>query len=380
MRLVLNMMVRLIVATTIPLTVLAVSLGRDNLRRLGERRMAAPRYQPLNDYLFPRTDPHLRVLDLETGTLEPVRLADGGRLLNAACSPWRDSQGRTHVIGTWKPAAGARPQVLGLARYAIPTGEVLDQVELVQWVPSDPPCWFPDMSLRALFGSHDGCLYRVSFEAPGWGRGTPDEVGTAPKRVTWPRGLPAPGLPKLSEPTWPTDPRLGGRLIATLTFQELDLAAREQPRSQLWWLRLKSDGSAIVEGGRLIRPCPAPRGSEPVREERLARVSVTVDGRLTLAYLVRRGARSESDLQLAPLVIDAATGNPRVDEADTVTLARNRSFAPPAFSPDGRWVYSLTRWPPGTASPERSALAGVFDKRSRRYDVTMCPADLGHQQ
>ncbi|AGA31498.1 hypothetical protein [Singulisphaera acidiphila] len=377
MRLVLSLMVRLIVAIAITLTVVAVPLGRHNLRYQEGRRLEAPRFQPFNGFLFGVADSLFRVLDLETGTTKPIRLADGGHLMHAACSPWRDGQGRTHVVGVWTSAAAAGPQVVGLARYALPTGELLDQVDGLVSMPNDCPCWFPDTTLQALFAGGDGELYRVSFESSRGGRVSGNASDIAPTPVAWPERLALPGSPKLSELTWPIDPRLGRRLIATLTYSNWDSTARKQPRSQLWWLRLTPDGSAIVEGGRLIRSCPASRESEQVREERLAAVSSAVDGRLMVAYLVRRGARSELDLQLAPLTIDPATGNPWVDEADAVTCARNRTFAPLAFSSDGCWIYSFARWPLSPASLERFSVVNLLHKRMQRFAVTMRSADLG---
>lgn len=375
MRLMLGALVRLIVATAIVLTVVAVSLGRSSRPRgAEERRMADPRFQPLNDFLFQDMDPALRVLDLESGFVTSFRLADGGRLVHPACSPWQDSQGRRQVIGAWKSAPGAGSRVVGLARYAIPTGEFLEQVEVLEPVPSSSPCWFPDRSLRVVFAGYDGRLYRLSFESPGGGLG--DEHRTTPQRVDWPSNLrPGSGSPKFFESVWPVDPRLGGRLIATLMFDERDLGSRRQPRLQLWWLRLTPDGLAIVDGGRLVRSSLAFDEGESVSEERLAGVSASVDGRLVVAYMVRRGDRVELDLQLAPLAIDSSTGAPWVDAADAVTIARDCAFTPPAFSVDGRWIYSMTRWPPNPARIDRSSIVEILDKCTDPLELATCPAD-----
>jgi hypothetical protein len=108
-----------------------------------------------------------------------------------------------------------------------------------------------------------------------------------------------------------------------------------------------------------------------VREEHLASVSTTVDGRLVLAYLVRRGERRELELMLAPLTIDATTGTPRVNEDDAVTIARNRAFTPPAFSSDHRWLYSFTAWPPGPVTLERASVLENLSETSPESKVAV---------
>lgn len=376
MRVWLGVSIRLVVAVAMGLTLVAIYLGHlDRPRPVKGRRIAAPRFQPLDDALFPDTSSALRVLDLEAGTIRLIPLADGGRLMRATSSPWRDGQGREQVIGAWKSAARSRPRAVGVARYVVPAGEVIDQFEMADAVPGSPPCWFLDATSRILFAAQDGFLYQMTFEPTEWARG--DAEVSRPRKLTWPLDWSMLGFPQFSEPVWPTDPRMEKRLIVTLTFPDREVLERGEPRAQLWWVRLKHDGSAIVKGGRLIDSGRrAGRGletwgDEMVREEHLASVSTTVDGRLVLAYLVRRGERRELELMLAPLTIDATTGTPRVNEDDAVTIARNRAFTPPAFSSDHRWLYSFTAWPPGPVTLERASVLENLSETSPESKVAV---------
>src|SRR4051812_43079583 len=45
-----------------------------------------------------------RLFDLRTGRLGPMPLPEGERLLQAACSPWRDDRGGLQVLGGWSRA------------------------------------------------------------------------------------------------------------------------------------------------------------------------------------------------------------------------------------------------------------------------------------
>ena len=95
MRFVLPSMIRLMVATGILLTAIAVTLGRHQVHLPDQRTMAAPRYYPISDHLFHEPEPGVRVLDSRTGV--------GG-----FSTPWTANAQRTlAVAGTGGVPVGA---------------------------------------------------------------------------------------------------------------------------------------------------------------------------------------------------------------------------------------------------------------------------------
>lgn len=179
-----------------------------------------------------------------------------------------------------------------------------------------------------------------------------------------------------SDPIWPTDPRFDGKLIASLSFGGTD-------RTELWWLRLNHDQTSIVAAGRLIVPkAGIHEGSDA--EERLPSVATTPDGGLALAFISRPAGETKRQLRLAPLIVDPVRKIPRVEESRIVTLAENRVTWAPAFSADGRWVYSFPRADRLPARAERSSVleilarrpssdssnAPILSRRDRRADTT----------
>ncbi len=64
-----------------------------------------------------------------------------------------------------------------------------------------------------------------------------DESG-ARGRSPWSRRNPPPGpiVASFGSRTWPTDPRLGARLIISVSFYEVDADQNGRTRTQLWWL------------------------------------------------------------------------------------------------------------------------------------------------
>lgn len=341
MRLLLASMARLIFATGIILTAIAIVIGRHQVATPELRSPAISPYQAVSDHLFQSSEPGVHLLDTRSGVLERIRLPDADRIEYAACSPWRDSQGRVHLIGLWKELQGSHIRSMGLARYALPGGEVLDRV-VMDVIPGSPLCWYPGTSLRVLFAGWDGQLYQLSFDPAESRPGSQADDPQRPRPLRW--RIPPLNLGRflLADPTWPSDPRLGAKIIASVIFvQDSDLE-RPRTRTQLWWFRLGADGSAVEEAGRLIVPEPSDPGKS-ILEERLPSIATTPAGDLVLAYLVRRSGDLTLQLRLAPLSIDRTTGVPQVDESDAVDLAGGRASSPPIFSQDGRWVYTIPR-------------------------------------
>ncbi|WP_406699199.1 hypothetical protein V5E97_10015 [Singulisphaera sp. Ch08] len=333
----LRSVIRLGLTTLVILTGAAILLGRYNPEPSDRRQAAFPRYRPICVSSFPKVDNEFRLLNVETGVTERIKLNEAERIDYATCSPWQDNQGRSHVVGLWKRFEGNQVDEMGLARLAIPGGEVLDRVALDN-IPAGSPCWAPGLSAKVLFSGWDGQLYSYSFDDPPTAtEGSYDGDMVKPVPLVWRNPPPWAYRRLLWEPTWPTDPRLGGKVIVSVSFHEVRQNQEGRTRTQLWWLKLDSAGTRIEDLGRLIASGP----TDSIIEERFANVAATPDGGLALAYLARRDEDRSLHLRLGTMTIDAATGNPSVDEASSVELPGPRIANQPAFSADGGWIDSV---------------------------------------
>ncbi|AGA26855.1 hypothetical protein Sinac_2548 [Singulisphaera acidiphila DSM 18658] len=351
---------RLFVATAVVLTTIALGLGRQCSRNSGDRRVVSPRYQPVNTYLFGVCHSDFFMLDVEANKIERFPLADSHLLKFAGCSPWQDRWGRTHLAGLWM--GRSRPDkdfTNGLARYALPSREVLDRVEM-DVIPASPPCWFPDTSARILFAGTDGRLYRFSFEDPRNPNSAADDK-RSPLPLIWQSQPPA-GLMRVSAPTWPSDPRLEGKIIVAVTIAEGPLiqpVLRRASQTQLWWLQLSRDYSAIVAGAPLISK-EAANSAERMVVEDLPVIATLSDGRIVLAYLACGESETTHRLRLAPLMIQGSSNLPSVDEATAVECSGRFLLSPPAFSGDGLWVYGVSQPSQDPVRIERFSVAEVL--------------------
>jgi hypothetical protein len=269
-------------------------------------------------------------LDAATGRSEELRLPSGDLLENASCSPWLDGEGHRQVVGRWSQFGGKPGDLvishLGLARYSYPDGAVLDRVE-TEILPFRAPCWYPGTGARVLFAAGDGRLYRFSFENAAIGRDAPmKRPEPIPVR---PGVLPVERL-YLTSPTWPTDSRLGGRLLVALTHLD-ERDANTMARSSIWWLQLNSAGNEIVAAGRVTEPSGDLAETSPA-------VGVAPDGSLYLAYLAQPRRTATWTLMVAPLHADPRTGEPSARAAEAVALVDELGPESPAFSPDARYV------------------------------------------
>jgi hypothetical protein len=275
-----------------------------------------------------RTDRGLRFVDPASGRVETLLLPAGDLLENASCSPWIDPEGHRQVVGRWSEFSG-RPddlvvRKLGLARYSYPDGAVLDRIETDD-LPFRAPCWYPGTGARVLFAGGDGRLYRYSFENAAIGK---DRPMSRPEAIAVRPGVMPLERLYLTSPTWPTDPRLGGRLLVAVTHLD-ELDDNLMARSSIWWIELNGAGNEVVAAGRV---------TETSRElaELSPSVGVAPDGTLLLAYLGQRRRTATWDLLVAPLHVDPKTGVPSARTAETVELASGLSPETPAFSPDAR--------------------------------------------
>jgi hypothetical protein len=319
-----------VVRIGVALTILAIAIGRGRSTPGMDRRPAPPCHHVINAFDISQPGLDSLLLDARDGGLGPLPGSLGYAIENATCSPWVDDRGRSHVVGRWKDWHGEGPihrgaRSFGLARFTLPDGELLDHVAL-EVLPASRPCWFPGTTARVLFACGDGRLYRHDFDS-GEGR---------PRPLAWRAESPAPEGLFLSEPTWPTDPRLGGRLVATGMVSGRPDTPASSMRQELWWLQLDPAGTAIVAAGPLSIPDPAAAG-EP-EDQRMPSLTTAPDGTLVLAYLTRPPGRTEWRFRLARVAIDPRSGDPSIDPASVRTLARGGAANTPRL-PGGRWVY-----------------------------------------
>jgi hypothetical protein len=117
-------------------------------------------------------------------------------------------------------------------------------------------------------------------------------------------------------------------------------------------LQLSGDASAVVAAGRLTVPSRERASSaDPDSEvqEHLPCVGVTRDGVAMLAYLVGPVADGGYELWTVPVAVEeesegrAARDVLRVDASAARCLCTSTVLAPPAFSPDARWLYAAIR-------------------------------------
>jgi hypothetical protein len=299
-----------------------------------------PHYGVINGFVLNPWPDGLRFLDAETGQMRRFNVPDGDRFEYGSCSPWQDDQGEYQVVGRWmQQQDGLAPnehlyRSFGVARYAMPSGRILNRIAL-EHMPASHPCWFPDMTARVIYAGGDGRLYKLDFEAT-------DRDGTgdnpAPHELVWRCPLPASQV-AVRDPVWSGDPRLGGRLIASLQLWEGDGHA-DVVRGRLWWLALSPDGGSIVAAGPLTDPR---LGSEhsALTEERFPNLAKTPDGRLALAFLSRSAFRDRWQLHLAPVSIESPGGEPVVNTETSWVVADEHLAALPPFSADGQWIYGI---------------------------------------
>jgi hypothetical protein len=289
----------------------------------------------VNSFLLGQGVGELRRLDPDAGRIEPLTLPEAEALDCSRGSPWRDSRGRWQVAGRGWSRSGLRlnPTTRGycLALYEFPGGVVRDRVE-TEHLPIGPLCWEPGTSARVLFAALDGALYWHEFEGS-----DPSGAGyrggiSRPQPLAWACPQPGPRGVFLTDPEWPPDARFGSRLFVSL----LDLDRVRGPWWQLWWLRLDRARMAIVAAGPLLPPDPTTPSSEPLGD-RFPTLLSGPGGALAVAYLASRPGVHLSQLRVAPLRIDPATGEPSAPERGPV-LAGDCLQTAPALSADGRWL------------------------------------------
>ncbi len=286
--------------------------------------------------LPPEWEQGLRLWDSSRGSWADVNLPlqPGRKLRLASFSPWIDSQGRRQVVALSSDLAGQGTSALWsgyrLVRLSFPDGEILNELT-TPITPSGPPCWLGGTLARLIFAAGDNHLYRLDFERVGENERVVTIQQPRPIRLSWRAG---PEPTRLHDIYRPTDPRLDGYLLATVTWTKGQ--GEFLPPLRLCWLKLDAHETSIVAAGPL-----SPDDFDPSADDRhFPVVARRPDGSLILAYLSRARGDQNCRLLVAPLQIDPRTGQPGISEAEAHGLARECLLAAPIPSIDGRrfWI------------------------------------------
>jgi hypothetical protein len=298
-------------------------------------------------------------LDPGANYLNPLSpLSDGGTLSHASYAPWRDQNGRSQIVGRWTRAVGEHPVgagPVGLIRLSMPDGEILDRIQ-TDVICNSPPCWYPGTRARVLFAATDGGLYQFAFESRD---GSTSGLERQPTPIRWQTDyLTGTDRIFLAEPTWPNDPRLGGRVFVAITSFPTAAAARRLPLSttHLWSLRLNRAGTAIVHASPLFGD-DADDSATVAIQERCPTLATAPDGKLVLAYLSRRPGEPNFALRIAPVRIDPQTGDPLTTRDESRSVLEDCAPVPASFSPEGAWICGLQRTDAGVVV-RRVAMTG----------------------
>jgi hypothetical protein len=336
MRFSLSSIVRLGVGAIIVSSATALVLARVVPAPTGWRMACPVAYTSINSfYLDPCSRGSVWIERDGGATVGRHRKGDDELIEYASFSPWRDESGRCQVVGRWSWGfRGDSPDnSFGLARMTFPDGEVLDHVE-TEVVPVSSPCWYPDTRARVLFAAGDGKLYQCAFEPAGAPGTVSDGAEDRPRALTWNCPVPGEDGVYLTEPDWPSDPRLRNIVFVGLRVTPpARTAGRKAGPTQIWWLRLSDDGASIVEAGRLLED--SADGLDVI--ERCPIVGRSSAGRTVLAYFRKLPSQSLS-LHVVDIEVDPERNCPRTVLGPGAKLADDCLASPPVFSKDGRWL------------------------------------------
>ena len=340
-------MFRLMVILGVGSTILAVGVSRLDPPQPMRRSLQPITQVNINDFFLQVPDRQPRWLNSESGEVSVTPIVADDILEVASYSPWSDQTGHRQVVGRWSNRTLEGPKTVthafGLARYSFPEGRVLNQVT-TDIFPVCPPCWFPGTRARVLFAAGDGQLYRFGFESDEPGLTTADKLeslDSKPQVVNWKCPKPGSDNVHICEISWPDDPRMEGRLLASMRICVADSeSTRSFSQAQLWWLKLNHSGTEIVDAGPLVNHDVS--GSELIDlDERSPTVAGLPDGSLALAYNRELNTESGWATRLAPLRMDGDHRPIATLESETRIVTTQSLPAPLAFSPDGRWLNTL---------------------------------------
>ena len=264
MRFSLSSLARFAIGTILVSSAAAIGLARLAPQTEGWRMLSPSRYANVNTFYFDQGHRGSSWLDREGGPMREVPFRDEELLEYASCSPWRDEQGRSQVVGRWSWSLRSETpdRAYGLARITFPDGEVLDHVE-TDVVPVSNPCWYPGTGSRILFAAGDGKLYQCNFESRDDAAVASNSRVMLPRPILWNCKFPDGEGVFLAEPHWPSDPGFSRLLFVSLRSCRGISGKPASSPAQIWWLLLSEAGGSVEEAGRMIAP---PTSGDEVNE------------------------------------------------------------------------------------------------------------------
>lgn len=353
-------LIRLTGLAALGLGVVTVTVGRLVPPEAKLRRLAPPAVVPVNSYACGLTNPGAFLV--ESGTSRLVRFdAEDGTVDQATCAPWRDASGGTQIAGRW--IRRGESAELGVARLAFPGGQVIDRIA-TRVPPTGPVCWMPGTDARVLFAAGDGRLYRLDFES--------NRKPREPVPLGWRRADARLRHARISDPSWPVNPRAGDCLLVTLNRLVPRGDRTRYSPSQVWWLRLDPSGSAVVNAGPVTN-------DETAGHRRFPTLISDGRGGLQLLTLARHEGESGWSLLIEAVRMDPDPRTPGAVPGSARTLARDLCPTPLAVARDGSAVTVIQRTrtagrpvrivlrPADAAGPGAAQVVGAASSDSRRH-------------
>ncbi len=338
MRITLNGLIRLTVATGLALFSLCALIGQAG-RRDREWPSEFAAHFPASAFVHVNApgEPVSKFLDVRDGSEFRLGLEPGERLDAASCSPWEDQAGRRLLVGRYTAieveSGEAIGQEFGMALYRIPDGKSLARIK-TDLLPVAPPCWYPDATARVLFAAGDGLLHQFDFVDA---EERDDEAATKPRAIAWDWSELWPFPPIVSGPYWPALSGFERTLIVSLNARPEEKA--DYGPSQIWWLRLDAAGDRVVAAGRLTTPVGGREG--PRLDEQRAVLEQGPGGELLLLYQVRREDDASWELRVAPVEIGTGFDGPRAGVGHVID--QDKRVGNHALTADGTAVFTILR-------------------------------------
>lgn len=346
-------LVRLMALLVVGSTALAVGVSRVDPRATQPRTRQATSVANLNEYYVRASHQNPQWFDANSGRIEAVRVPAGDVVEASSLAPWVDGRGEGQFVGRWSVRSRPGPMSMcsdfGLARYAYPSGRLIDHISS-DVMPVVPPAWYPGTRARILFAAGNGRLYHFAFEGPDPGPGGAERSGpdARPTPVVWGCDSPGVGDPYITDVLWGDDPRLGGCALVTLRARVTQADGQLGfDRSQIWWLRFNDSGTTVSEVGPLFA------GDGAGRNERSPSLATLPDGRLVGSFLTQPEGSRSWRLNVGEVRTNPAT---RAPEFSPATI---RQFAEPVqpsvnlFSADGRHLAAVVGTTTDQAGPAR---------------------------
>jgi hypothetical protein len=335
-------------------SLVAIALGGRE-RASHERRALETDAQILVDgRWWMQSDENPRGFDALTGRWFSLKFAGDDLLAHVRMAPWAEAGAGPQAAGRWSTVRNgpATADSMGLVRFRMTDGTVLDRIPLEVLV-TGKPCWFADGTERVLFPGGDGALYQFDFDRTASGSSGPAQ----PKRLQWKNSAAGSNELLIYDVIWPTDPRWGRRLFATVDSKLPAAEGSGFAGPQIWWLEIDPASNTIEAAGRVTAPVPAESSGLPTGE-RAPSLAVLPGGAALIAFLSRIPGQGTWQVSVAALEFDAATGAPRVREGTRRSLQTHCGLVAPVFSPDGRSLYCLVNPQSPEARMERFVVPG----------------------